>query len=258
MKNINKLFPTLLLLFATAGNLIYAQGFNWQWSARLPFEISRNYWGISAKFGLQYAVGNISFLENKIQCVDYVDGNGNDISLGATFEHWEKYNRFAYRAGLQYKNNSISSYSIDYVPLNSAITAEYRNELAINFSEINLNIGAKYRILNTHFNIGTDIIASYIFEKTFNVTEEILGPPEVPPFTTNPPSYKRDILNGEIASMHYFQIKPAISIGYDMQLGRGTYFEPNISFTIPTFSMFKGTNVHNYITSLGINFYRKI
>jgi hypothetical protein len=97
---------------------------------------------------------------------------------------------------------------------------------------------------------------SFIVSKTFKATEEILGPPEIPPFPNN--SYKREILNGELNTFNFVQFYPSLSIGYDLQLGLGTYIEPNFTLLIPARSMFSNDNVKNYLISFGINFYRKV
>jgi hypothetical protein len=248
----------LFIAFFTFSVPIFSQGFDWQWSARLPFETPRLYYGGNFQYGLSTVYGEISFLEDKIQCQNFQNGNGNLLSFGLNAEYWEERNRFAYRATLQFDVNQFVSKSKDFVPIDSTIIAEYETALTQNFQKINVGIGGKYRIANTHFNIGADLFFSFLINNSFTVTEEILGPPEVPPFSTNPPSYKRDVLDGKINSLNKVQIIPTVSIGYDLQLGLGTYIEPNISLQIPLFSVFSGATVTNSLVSFGLKIHRKI
>jgi hypothetical protein len=155
---------------------------------------------------------------------------------------------------LQYEFNSLETSVIDFVPHSPDIIGEYQTSLSMNYSKINLQAGIKYRILESHFNIGADILLAYIIENNFLVTEKILGPPELPPFNTIPPSYKREIIAGEMRTINKFKIQPSFSIGYDMQLARGTYIEPNISFTPSTHTMFYGDKVNYYAIIFGIKF----
>lgn len=245
---------SLLFLSATALN---AQGFDWQYSARLPFETPRFYWGFNTQFGLQSSNGRILFSENTIQCQNFEDAAGNNYSLGIQCEYWERQNRYTFRAALQYGFNTISSKSTDFIPYSSTLTAEFENQLNISFSQINLKAGGKYRIAQTHLNIGANLALAFIVLNDFNITERIVGPPEIPPFagTSNP--YEREILNGQISSFVPLRFYPEINIGYDIELGLGTYLEPTLTLAFPLTSMFSGAKVSNYSTSFGLKFYRK-
>ena len=245
---------SLLFLSVTALN---AQGFDWQYSARLPFETPRFYWGFNAQIGLQSSNGKISFVENTVQCQDFKDAAGNNYSLGVNFEYWEKQNRYAFQAILQYGFNTIASKSTDFVPYSNTLIAEFENKLNINFSQINLKAGGKYRVAQTHFNIGADLALSFVILNDFNITERIVGPPEIPPFTGTPNSYEREVLNGQISSFTPLQFYSEINIGYDIDIGIGMYLEPKLTISFPITSMFSGAKVSNHLTSLGLRFYKK-
>ena len=247
----------ILIIGGIYSSTVFGQGFDWQGSARLPFETPRSYLGFNLQYGFQFASGEISFLENQIQCPNFNDGNGKKFSIGLNFESWEKFNRFAYRTSLQYNTNYLSSSLREFVPYSSNLIAEFENKLTLNFSKIDFKIGGKYRIANSHLNFGADLMLSFVLNNSFEATEEILGPPEIPPFLTNPPSHKREILNGKINSFNTVIFSPTFTVGYDFQLGFGTYFEPHFTVAFPTNSMLTGDNLKNLSTSFGINFYRK-
>jgi len=249
-----KKYITIILMLITYSNLL-SQGFDWQFSARLPVVNPQNYYGISLSYGLDYSVGRISFLEKNCNCPDFINADGNNFGLGINYTRWEKYNRYAIYTALRYNNFNMSSSSIDNVPLSKDIIAQYKISLDYNFFQIELQTGINYRILETHLLLGAGINISSTFNNNFTANEEILGPAEVPPLQTNPPSYKRKISDGELKELNKFQIRPHIKLNYDLQLGRKTYMEPNIYLSFPLWSLFSGDKVKHYSFLFGINFY---
>ena len=252
MKN----YRTIILFFIICYSNLLSQGFDWQWSARFPVKNPQDYYGLNINYGLDYLVGHISMLEDRVDCPDFVGANGSHFGIGLNYTHWEKNNRYAIYGLLQYNAFSVSAYSIDKVPLTDDVIARYKISLDYNFNQIELLVGVNYRILETHFSIGAGINIGGLFNGSFSVNEEILGPADVPPFQTNPPSYSREIVAGELKSLNIFQIRPHIKLSYNLQLGRGTYIEPNLCYKIPLGSIFNGDDVlHNSIL-FGVSFYR--
>ena len=249
-----KYFVIIFFLFISSVCSI-AQGFDWQWSARVPIENPRNYYGINANYGLDYSIGAISFKENNVPAPDFIDANGNNLGIGINYTYWEQYNRYAIYGIFRYNNFKLSSYSIDNVPINNDIIAQYKVSLDYNFHLLTLQGGINYRLLESHLLIGAGIEIGAIINNSFSANEEILGPPEVPPFSTNPPSYKREITAGKFKELNNLFLKPQIRVSYDLELGRGSYVEPNVCFSIPLWSMFSGDKVRHYSILFGINYY---
>lgn len=200
---------------------------------------------------MQYLRGSITFLEDRIACPDFTGGKGNSFVAGLAFEHWEKYNRFCIRAGVSFEYMNLRTATIDYVPLSPYLTGEYETSLLMQHSQINVHAGIKYRILNTHWGVGADLLLCAVAGDSFSVTETILGPPEVPPFGTLPPSFSRTLITGH-SDVNRLRLQPLISVGYDIPLFRGTYIEPTLYFTLPTFTLLSGDNIRNYNVFLGV------
>jgi len=252
-----KYFVITLFLFVPS-TYLKSQGFDWQWSARCPINNPQNYYGINANYGFNYFIGSISFNENNVSAPNFIDINGNNFGIGINYEHWGKYNRYAFYGTLRYNNLTLSSYTIDNVPLTDDIIAQYKISLDYNFNLLTLHSGINYRILETHFLLGAGIGLGAIVNNVFYANEEILGPAEVPPFPTNPPSYKREITTGELKKINSFFVNTHIKIGYNLDIGKGSYIEPNLCFSIPLGSMFSTEKLSNYAISFGINYYTSL
>ena len=258
LKCMFKYLLTIIFIIITTINL-QSQGFDWQWSARFPVINPQNYYGFNVNYGINYSIGNITFRENNVSCPDFINANGNNIGFGINYIYWERNNSYAVYGALRYNNFSISTNSIDNVPITDDIIAQYKITLDCNFHQIDLQCGINYRVINysvlEHFFLGAGIEIGTIVNNDFVAMEEILGPPEVPPFSTNPKSYKREITSGQFNKINKFNIKPQVKIGYNLELGRGSYIEPNICFSIPLRSMFSDDKINHYSILFGINFF---
>ena len=156
---------------------------------------------------------------------------------------------------LNYEYCVLSSTVIDYVPVTPNITGEYENKLELKTSNINFAVGLKYRLFGSHLSLGAKLLLSYIFQHDYTVTETILGPAELPPFNTYPPSYSREVINGSIPDIVRFRTAPLLEIGYDISIMKGNYIEPSISFIPPTGSYFKTSNTPVNTFSFGVKWY---
>ncbi len=243
-------FTIILLLFSKIDS--FGQGFDWQYSARLPFNSPKLFYGMNANFGLVSSKGTLTFLEDKILCPKFKDGEGNNFAVGLNFEYWNKDNQSAYIGSINYLRNYIDYKFLDFVPLSNDIVAKYETKLALDYSTIVLSAGYKYRILESHFTIAASLDIGIHLTNDFVVKEKILGPPEVPPFSTNPPSYERNILNGEFNKFTLFNLLPRLHLGYDMQLGLGKYVTPFVSIGLPITKMLQEDDVTNFVVSAGL------
>jgi hypothetical protein len=235
---------------------VFGQGFDWQWSPRLPFTNTHTYLGVIGNYGLSSLSGNISFLENRITCESFSDAAGRGWSAGLILEHWLHYNDFAFSAAVRYENNILTSDVIDNVPLSPTLTGKYKTDLDLDCSSIALSLAVKYRAYK-HLVVGAGIDVSMPLNTSFDVSEHILST-DIPPFSTNPPSYDRQILNGEIDAFSIAQVTPNIMIGYDLQFGLGWYFEPHLSVGYDANSLFVNDNVSVFRAKLGLTIYRAL
>ncbi len=252
-KNISFVFLVFITMcFSSIG--ISAQGFDWQYSARLPFETPNFYYGAKIGFNSANINGKITFIENNIRCPKFDRGSEIDYYFDINIERWLEKNQIAILASLGYVYNNSKYSFVDLVPISNKITAEYENKLNFLFSSINMSLGAKYRILQTHLHIGAAVEISANFAATYNVKEKILGPIEVPPFNTLPPSYEREVLAGKFYQIQPVVFSPKLELGYDLQLGLSKYITPVVSLSIPTMSIIKSDNVRKLAYSFGLRY----
>ena len=92
------------------------------------------------------------------------------------------------------------------------------------------------------------------FAANYDVVERILGPPEVPPFNTNPPAYEREITAGKFYKLSFLTVTPKIELGYDLQLGLGKYITPVASISLPVMSVIKTDNIRKLDFSFGVRY----
>lgn len=249
---ISKLILIVYVLFVYNIEESNAQGFPWQYSARLPVDIPKFYYGINVNYGYIISKGALSFLEDDINCLSFKNGTGSSLSFGINGEYWNQTNSFAYTFALNYIINNLNYKFTDFVPISKDITAEYENRLDLDYSNIAANVGIKYRLLNTHFHLGAGLSIATSLLSNFNVKERIIGPETMPPFQTNPPSYERDIINGQFDDFSIIEFYPNISFGYDLNFGNGKYLTPVVSMYIPIMDVMKHDNVRNLIFTAGI------
>lgn len=235
----------------------FAQGFDWQYSARLPFDVPFLFIGLNTSSEINTISGKFPFIEKEVKCTDFNDGDGFSWSLGLSSQYWIDA-LSAISLDLKYKFSSVSFKSnwelprVDY-------TVRYQNEYSSNIDIINMSISYKKRIYNSHFAYGAGIDLDFILSNEAEHWEKILGPSDEPPYPGNPPSYKRKISDASIEDLNSLIVTPNLKFSYDLDLGLSTYSEIGFKYTPPIFNYlidgrWRQSNYSFYINILrGIN-----
>ncbi|MDQ1266692.1 MAG: hypothetical protein QG635_1844 [Bacteroidota bacterium] len=246
-----KLLAYLFFIFF-AGNA-FSQGFDWQYSARLPFEIPKYFIGVTADFDYYESVGNFNFAENEISCCRFRDGKGYGWSAGLAGERW-----------LTGSLATFGNIKFEYIPSNFKIQVSLpRNDTTTYISEyeyqashsfIDIILGLKYRIMQTHFHVGAAVKMQFLLIQDNQHLERIISPPEEY-FPTNPPSQERQISKGQIPEIRQFIFTPSVQLGYDLNLGLGTYSTPYFSVEFPVMDAISEGNWRRWAFSAGLRIY---
>lgn len=238
----------------------YAQGFDWQLSSRMPFKSPTFFIGLKSEYSIDNHFGDFQYIRKQISCNNFTTGSGNTFNIGLQAEYWRD-GILALNAGLSYFSSPSNFASkFDLVKRNAAgetRTVYYQNTMESNFSGIELSLGGKYRVDNSHFHVGGLISLGFITNKTMDFYEEILGPADEPPFE---PSHtykiKQDFV--EAPAINSLTLGLGLQIGYDLNLGYGSYLQPAIKLNLPMNDFTENEKWKKTSISFSITIYRGV
>lgn len=240
----------ILLFFIFSGKL-FSQGFDWQYSSRLPFTHPKFFLGGFASVGVIANSGKFSFLEDFIPCCDYEAGDGKVYKTGMLVEFWESGN-LALNGAISLSYNSSRFTTIIEVPRSDGIQdylSKYQYILDESRSYLGAEFGAKYRLYETHFSVGGSLGFDYKIYSSANHRERIIAPSTE---TFIDGSTERVITNGIIGKYYGLMVTPQIYANYDVSLGIGYYSSVKLFATLPLMSVVQDENWQEW--KLGLSF----
>lgn len=246
-----KYFFSILILVTALSSNLSAQGFDWQYSSRLPSKSPVFFAGVFGQYSSSTHFGNIDFFEKKALCLTFKDGNSSGYKIGLYTEYWYKGN-LAFNSALNY-NSSPAVFKAKTKYPRPEYEVVYENEFNACIDYISLNIGSKYRLGNSHIWVGAQLNFDFLLNSEYKQYERIVSPKEEPPFPTDPPSYKRTITNGYVAPPNKFAFYPSIKLGYDAEIMRGAYASPYFGIDVPMSDLISKGQWQKYSFSIGIN-----
>lgn len=218
-----------------------SQGFDWQFSPRIPFSHSKFFWGFNASGLIISTTGNFSFLEDHIACCDYESGYGKSIKLGVSAEYWCR-SAIALNGSLNINLINSSFKQTIVVPRSDGKNdyfSRYKYFLDESRNYISGDISAKYRILNSHFSAGGGISSSILISSQALHKEKIISPSDE---TFIDGSKERKITNGILQDYNTILITPSLFINYDLDLGIGYYSSIKFCSFFPLMSVVQNDN----------------
>ncbi|MGA2295916.1 MAG: hypothetical protein ABSG15_00025 [FCB group bacterium] len=252
MIKLSQIFLFTLILSLNA----YSQGFDWQYSARMPSDSPTMFIGITGEFNYQIHSGSFNFLEQQVTCVQFNNGKGYGYSAGISGEYWNT-GVFAIFGNIIYSNvPGKFAQTVSIQKVNYDLISEY--DYNSNISYASLEGGLKWRLFESHLYIGCSLQFAVLVSNKEDCIEKIIGPDNAPPFNTNPPSYQRVISDGGISDQNPFNIIPKIRIGYDLPIGLGMYASPSIIAGFSILPIAKDSQWRRFPVSFGITFYKGI
>ncbi|MBI5326634.1 MAG: hypothetical protein HZB41_15390 [Ignavibacteriae bacterium] len=243
-----------ILIFIISCSIIYAQGFDWQFSARMPSDSPVLFIGLTGEFNHLVHNGSLDLEEDTCHCGAYKTGLGEGYTAGIAGEYWLD-GLTAITFSVLY-NYSPGKFTVKAEPLfhknGGVLLTEF--EYTSKISYILIEPGIKYRLFDSHLNIGAGIQFGFLLANSSVHKEKIIGDENEPPFPTNPPSSER-IVNGKISELNNIFLQPKIRIGYDLTYGLGRYATPNISIGLPILNLAKSSEWKRWTFSAGIAIY---
>lgn len=219
---------------------IFAQGFDWQYSDRMPFEMPTSFVGAY----LQFANGNfsnpIALKEGEEHCCDLANGINSNYGIGASSDFFIEDGLFdgygsAISVSLGYSQASQKFNRLQSVPkdVNKLLVTMFESETDI--QQVNLKIAWKNRIPDyfVYFEIG--LWSDYKLSEANSYIEKVVSPSNYD-FGNGETSRS---LNGTTDKIKQINFGLFASIGYDLNLGLGKYLSPFIEIYPPLLSNFE-------------------
>lgn len=246
-----------IFLFSVFG--VFSQGFDWQFSPRLPSDYPYLFASVKTEYDILRHDADLNLVsEDTTLCCSFSDGKGSGFAFGLGFEYWAE-NDVAYDLFFLYKfaPGEFSNKSESPISETEILETEYIYKTDMTY--IATEIGAKYRLFNTHLHIGGRFRIAYLTRERSEHVEKIISPGWFYfQFADKPPSKTRDISDGKIDALADFTISPKFSLGWDISIGLGMYVTPSVSIEPPVMSVARNMPWKRWEYSFGLEIYRGI
>jgi hypothetical protein len=243
---------------------IFAQGFNWQYSARLPFKYPNLFGGLNGSFNYLYNDATLKLSEGNGDCCNFGLGRGFGTNLGVDFEYWPTYHA-ALNLKINYNVNSsdfltngeILPFSVfdSEQRLIGHDTAYFQNKMSTKLNYLQLRTGGKMRISETHFFFGFNVTFSYLLSSRIIQTESVIEPTY---WRYNDGSTERQIADYELTDINKFNLFPSLQLGYDLPLALGIYAVPSLSVDFPIMDIATKGTWRTWSVGLNLSIYNAI
>lgn len=245
--------PIVLLFFVLCSFKSFSQGFDWQISPRLPFQIPQNYLGAVGSFSKIFYKGTLNLTEAFINCTKFETGEGKSYSFGISGEHWYT-PHLSFFLEVKYFNADGKMLSLaDSFPVlikqNPAIV-KVQNEMYLSYNYLVITFGGKIRLWESNFFVGTTFDLALKTKTSYDVFEQVLSPPE---YHFVDFKQRRKLFGGRISDLSFFSFSPKFVFGYDATLGIGLYATPRFAIELPLYNYSKEERLRLLAFSISIN-----
>lgn len=249
MVNRQSICSTLILIacFLLTKNDAVAQGFDWQYSSRLPSSSPSLFFGGGVKLNYGFHTADIYTLGDEYSCGDYKTGDETGFTVGLAAEYWQTGTiSFWGEAGYRYSPAVFTSTTApEPFKRNGGVDTLVREfQMKSVFHAIEIQSGVKWRFAPSHIHIVAGIRATIVMSNEVEQSETIVKPIDITESILYPTS--------KINSIYTVLVVPVIGIGYDMELGRGIYATPKITVGLPLMSYSSATSWKSWDYSAGI------
>ncbi|MDZ4745804.1 MAG: hypothetical protein SGJ05_07355 [bacterium] len=233
----------LVLALCLVAQSFSAQGFDWQYSARVPFESPILFYGLEVSSGYGTHFASLDYLEKgtSYTCCTYDRGSGMPFGAMIAADYW-LLPEVSVQAGIGMAMRSVTFTSdpqsfprVDHSTV-TVVTSEYVFTGTITYAT--LQGALRYRILGTHLNIGGGLKLMVKLGETQTQIDRVISPDNYF-FNGNPPSKEKDLKPTILDDASVFVLEPFASVGYDLTIRRGMYLTPTITIGGPITSLSK-------------------
>jgi hypothetical protein len=222
---------------------VRSQGFDWQYSSRLPFDFPYLFGGLNGSVGYSMHDALLNLSEGTGDCCKFQDGKGWSSSVGLKTEYWID-GLLAVNAQLSYFTNRAKfiaeGHKLPFTVFDSQgkivghDTVLFGNEMEISVSYLTFEAGGKRRLFDTHLFAGAALEFGYLVSNKTTQIERVVTPSY---FKYNDGSQVRTLGQHKISGMSKFLFTPKLLLGYDIPVGLDFYLSPVISVGFPVNNM---------------------
>ncbi len=243
---------SIIFFFFISQNKLISQGFDWQYSPRLPFETPDFFLGVNGNLSYYLHFGALDFTEN-YKCCTFTNGEGIGTIFGINAEYWQT-PTIAFTGSLSYMTvPGIFEAEGEPLPVYPSGIYYYKNEFNSKLSFVSSELEAKWRLFLTHFFVGAGIRIGVLVSNKSEFYEKIVSPPEA---RFNDGSQRRTIANGVISDIQPLFFNPKLNFGYDLNLGLGTYSSIIFSTGFPIVNVSKDSRWLTWVFQLNIKLFK--
>ncbi|MCX7880078.1 MAG: hypothetical protein N2517_05400 [Ignavibacteria bacterium] len=243
------------LIFFLTSFQIFAQGFPWEFSPRLPFKVPETFLGVSlARTNLTY-FGNLTLYEDKVLCSKFHSGNGFAFSFAGNIEHWYLHNLAVnVYLGFQQSNGKFVALGDSFPILvqNIPQVVNLENELNIRYNYLALGFALKYLLFDTRFFVGISNDFGFKTSTKFEIFEQVKSPPEYH-FTDK--TQRRKLYEGEVPDLSFLVVSTKLDFGYDAVILPNIYASPKVWIELPIFNFSKEGSLRVFSFGFGLTLF---
>lgn len=220
----------------------YAQGFDWQYSARFPTGYPSFFVGVNGTAVQEQFSGDIHYTQGVVLCGAFSEGSGKGISIGVQADNWIT-PWWTLTGAVRYESfNGVFSArgdTLQRAPGAPPTIVAY--EIEGDFSHLVLDVGARYRVLpQAKAFIGAGVQFGVLLSHSTVQRQRIVSPAE----QRFADGSQEQSLRDNIVGFRSFFAAGRVSAGIDIPLARSLYASPSLFASVPVVSMVSDASWH--------------
>jgi hypothetical protein len=239
---------SLIYLAANISSEALSQGFDWQYSTRMPSANPNFFIGPITSLSADMHAGSLNFSENLIPCCRFKEGSGYTAEVGILSEIWMNNGNYALNLALSFSRMK-SEFEANPDPVYYRDDTLYTKLLFTNtINYFDIDAFYKKRMFQEHFYYALGAKLRFVASNNFEHKEKTIGDG-----VFNNGMNERKINSGEMSELSFINIYPTLKIGYDLNLGLGLYASPFIDFSFSLLNQSKEDAWKNYNFRIGVS-----
>lgn len=225
----------LFLAVLLAPVVLVGQGFDWQYSARLPAEYPTLFVGVTGLGSLQRFNGDINYVQGVVLCGTFSKGTGSGFGGGIQVDNWLT-PALALTGSIRYETLggtfTSAGDTLARAPDTRPTIVAY--EIESDFSYALLDVGLRYRpFLSAKFFVGAGLQAGALLSSSTLQRQRIVSPAE----QRFSDGSQEQSLKDYIVGFRSFFVGGRVSAGMDVPLANSLYASPALFAGFPVTSM---------------------